>query len=70
MVTKSPLTSETLALNEGAYAANLLATQIRNIFTESPFTNDIIKLKSLFETLKTTNATKDLRLRVDVARLR
>ena len=32
-VTKSPLALETLALNEGADAAYLLATQIRDTFT-------------------------------------
>ena len=71
-VTKSPLASETLALAEGADASYLIATmlkemlQLENIPKIKCFTDN----KSLYETVKTTNSTKDLRLRVEIARLR
>ena len=71
-VTKSPLASETLALSEGSDAGYLLATQIKEIFLMEnlPKIKCITDNKSLFETLKTSNVIKDLRLRVDIARLR
>ncbi|XP_057305251.1 uncharacterized protein LOC130642182 [Hydractinia symbiolongicarpus] len=71
-VTKSPIASETLALSEGADASFYLAKVIQQIckLTKVPKITCIIDNKSLFETLKTTNVTKDLRLRVDIARLR
>ena len=71
-VTKSPLASETLALAEAADAAFLITKMIQEIFQlESPppvecYTDNA----SLSETLKTSTAVSDKRLRVDVARLR
>ena len=71
-VTKSPLASETLALSEGADAGYLLATQIKEIFLleNLPQIRCVTDNKSLFETMQTSNLIKDLRLRVDIARLR
>ena len=71
-VTKSLHVSETLVLNEGADAVYLLATQIRKIFllNHIPQIRHITDNKPFFDTLKTSSVTKDLPLRVDVARLR
>jgi len=71
-VTKSPLASETLALSEGVDASHFVAAIFKEIFCLShlPIVKCITDSKSLFELLRTTNVTKDLRLRVDIARLR
>jgi len=71
-VTKSPLASETLALGEGADASYLLASLLKEILVleEIPKIKCVTDSKSLYDTLRTTNVTKDLRLRVDIARLR
>ena len=71
-VTKSPLASETLALGEGADASYLIGSLIKEIFLLPGIPKIRCKTdsKSLYDTLKTTNVTKDLRLRVDIARLR
>ena len=71
-VTKSPLASETMALGEGADASYLIANLMQEIFLlpNLPKIKCVTDNKSLYETLKTTNVTKDLRLRVDIARLR
>ena len=61
-----------MALGEGADASYLIANLIQEIFLipNPPKIKCITDNKSLYETLKTTNVTKDLRLRVDIARLR
>ena len=61
-----------MALREGADASYLLASQLQEIFLSSkpPPVTCVIDNKSLYETLRTTNVIKDLRLRVDVASLR
>lgn len=71
-VTKSPIASETLALGEGADASFLLASILKDIFLMKslPKITCFTDNKSLYDTLNTTNVTKDLRLRVDIARLR
>ena len=71
-VTKSPLASETLALGDGADASFLIGSLIKEIFLlpNMPKIRCMTDNKSLFDTLKTTNVTKDMRLRVDIARLR
>ena len=71
-VTKSPLASETMALGEGADASFLIASLMKEIFLlpSIPKIRCMTDNKSLFETLKTTKVTKDLRLRMDIARLR
>ena len=71
-VTKSPLASETLALGEGADAGHLIASMLKEIFplsnlpTVSCFTDNM----SLRDALHTTHIVDDMRLRVDIARLR
>ena len=72
ILTKSPLASETLALGEGADASYLLASLLKEILVleEIPKIKCVTDSKSLYDTLRTTNVTKDLRLRVDIARLR
>ena len=71
-VTKSPIVSETLALDEGADASYLLASIIQETYMLQKLPKIICFTdnKSLFNTLKTSNVTKDMRLRVDIARLR
>ena len=71
-VTKSPLASETLALNEGADSGFFVASLLQEIFrTPSlPVVKCVTDNSSLTETLKTSNLVSDKRLRVDIARLR
>ena len=71
-VTKSPLASETMALGEGADACYLLSMTLKEIFRlQKPCEVECFTdCKSLFDTLQTSNTTKDIRLRVDIARLR
>ena len=71
-VTKSSFASETMVLGEGADASYLIANLIQEIFLlpKPPRITCSTDGKSLYETLKTTNVTKDLRLRVDIAQLR
>ena len=70
-VTKSPLASEILALAEGADASYLIATMLMEMFKLQSVPKLICYTdnKSLYETVKTTNSTKDLRLRVEIAKL-
>ena len=71
-VTKSPLASETLALNEGADSGFFIASMLQEIFrmNSRPVVKCITDNASLTETLKTSTIVADKRLRVDVARLR
>ena len=71
-VTKSPLASETMALAEAADAGHFVAAMIQEIFGLKQkckvvcFTDN----KSLKDHLETSNIVSDLRLRVDMARLK
>lgn len=71
-VTKSPLASETLALNEGADAGVLTAVMIQEVFQLSKLPDVLCKTDnaSLVETLNSNNLVSDRRLRIDVARLK
>ena len=71
-VTKSPLASETLSLAEAADAGYLIGCMWKEIFglSSRPEIKCITDSKSLDEMLKSANTIMDLRLRVDVARLR
>ena len=71
-VTKSPLASETLALNEAADAGVLTAAMIQEVFQlpRLPYVLCKTDNASLVETLNSTNLVSDRRLRIDVARLK
>ena len=71
-VTKSPLASETLALSEGADAGFLVASVVQEIHAlpKMPPILCYTDNHSLMETLHTTKILQDMRLRVDIARLR
>ena len=71
-VTKSPLASETFALNEGADAGVLTAAMIQEVFQLPKLPDVLCKTDnaSLVETLNSNNLVSDRRLRVDVARLK
>ena len=71
-VTKSPLASETLALSEGADMGFLVASMLQEIFRFSsrPQVLCLTDNSSLTQTLETSNSVSDMRLRVDIARLR
>ena len=71
-VTKSPLASETLAVNDGADASYLLASIMQEIFPTSKrmLIEVVTDSQSLQDTSSTSNIVKDARLRVDMARLR
>ena len=71
-VTKSPLASETLALSEGADAAFLVAASVQEIhqLSKRPDIECYTDNKSLYQHLNTTRITQDMRLRVDISRLR
>ena len=71
-VTRSPLASEAVALNEAADAAFLISAMIQEIFQLPNFPPVLCRTDSasLVETLQSTNLVTDKRLRIDVARLR
>ena len=74
-VTKSPLASETLALNEGADAGFLVAALIQEIFKLSflsflSFVECYTDNSSLEETIHTSNIISDRGLGVDMSRVR
>ena len=71
-VTKSPLASETLALNEGADAGFLVAALVQEIFKLSflPSVECYTDNSSLEETIHTSNIISDRRLRMDMSRVR
>ena len=71
-VTKSPLASETLALNEAADSGFLIASMVQEIFglASLPQVECFTDNDSLNKTLQTTKIVSDKRLRVDIARLR
>ena len=70
-ITKSPLASEASAICEGADAAFLVASTMKEVFPMKEV-NVVCKTdsKSLFDNLKTTKVNSDKRLRVDVSRLK
>ncbi|GAB1599998.1 hypothetical protein Ahia01_000277300 [Argonauta hians] len=71
-VTKSPLASETLALNEAADAGVLISAMLQEIFRLPKLPEVLCKTDnaSLVETLKSSNLVSDRRLRIDVARVK
>ena len=71
-VTRSPLASEAVALNEAADAAFLISAMIQEVFQLPNFPPVLCRTDSasLVETLQSTNLVNDKRLRIDVARLR
>ena len=71
-VTKIPLASETMAVNEASDFGFLVAMMVAEVFNLSkrpdvPYRTDC---KSLIDALSTTHVLQDTRLLVDVARLR
>ena len=71
-VTKSPLASEALAVNEAADTGYLIASMLTEMLNLSslPVVHCFTDSKSLVENLESTKVVSDKRLRVDVARLR
>ena len=71
-ITKSPLASEALALGEGADAGYLIASMVKEVFglKSTPLIHCRTDSRSLVQTLHTSNAVSDHRLRMDIARLR
>ena len=71
-MTKRPLASDTLALSEGADMGFLVASMLQEIFRFSsrPQVLCLTDNSSLTQTLETSNSVSDMRLRVDIARLR
>ena len=71
-VTKSPLASETMAVNEAADSRFLVAMMVAEVFNLSkrPDVTCRTDCKSLIDALSTTHVLQDTRLLVDVARLR
>ena len=71
-VTKSPLASEALSLAEASDAGFLVSTLVQEIFRLSTLPRVICYTdnRSLTDTLVTTKVISDMRLKVDVARLR
>ena len=71
-VTKSPMASETMALVESADAGHFIALMTKEIFGLKTAPTVFCKTdsKSLEEHLKSSKVIQDLRLRVDIARLR
>ena len=71
-VTKSPLALETMILGEGADMCYLLASTLKEIFLmkKLPPVYCYTDCQSLYNTIKTSNVTKDIRLRVDIALIR
>ena len=71
-VTKSPLGSETMALAESGDAGHFIAMMTKEIFSLDKLPNVICYTdsKSLVEHLQSNKLIQDLRLRVDIARIR
>ena len=71
-VTKSPLASETMAVNEAADSGFLVAMMVAEVFNLSkrPDVTCRTDCKSLIDTSSTTHLLQDTGLLVDVARLR
>ena len=71
-VTKSPLASEALAVNEAADAGFLVSSMLAEILNlvKLPVVHCFTDSKSLVENIASTKVVSDRRLRVDVARLR
>ena len=71
-VTKSPLASETMALSESADAGYFVASMVKELFNLNhvPAVTCKTDNHSLKEHLESTKIIQDLRLRVDIARLR
>ena len=71
-VTKSPLASETLALSEAADAGFFVAKMTQEVFgmQDAPKVTCFTDNKSLFDNLQSSKLVQDLRIRVDIARIR
>jgi len=71
-VTKSPLSTETMAASEAADAGLLMANMFKEIHRLKQLPRVIVRTdsKSLIDNLKTTNTVEDMSMRVSVARLR
>ena len=71
-VTKSPLASETLALSEAADAGFFVAKMTKEVFgmQDAPKVTCFTDNKSLFDNLQSSKLVQDLRIRVDIARIR
>lgn len=71
-VTKSPLASEALAVNEAADTGYLVATMLAEMLNlpSLPIVHCFTDSKSLVDNVESTKVVSDKRLRVDVARLR
>ena len=71
-VTRSPLASEALALNDVADAGFLIGAMLQEVFRLPSLPPVLCKTDnaSLVETLHTDNLVQDKRLRIDIARLR
>ena len=71
-ITKSPLSSETLALGEGADAGFLISSMIREVFVlpSMPAINCITDSDSLVQHLHTTKKAVDRRLRCEISRIK
>ena len=70
-VTKSPMSSETMALAESADAGHFVALKTKQIFGLKTASRGFCKTDhiSLEEHLKCSKVIQDLRLRVDITRL-
>ena len=69
-VTKSPLASETSALAEGADAGYHVAAMLNELFGVKHKLKTFTDNKSLYDHIRTNNTVEDLRLCVDMARLK
>ena len=71
-ITKSPIASETMALAEAADSAFLVSSMVQEIFGLKKRPDVICKTEnlSLQKHLESSRVIQDLRLRVDIARLR
>ena len=69
-VTKSPLASETMALADAADSGFYVAAMVKEIFGVECIVRCFTDSKSLKDHLETSNIVSDLRLRVDMARLK
>ena len=71
-VTKSPLASETMALSEAADAGHFVAKMTAEVFSlkSAPSVTCYTDSKSLVDNLQSSKIIQDMRIRVDVARIR
>ena len=71
-VTKSPLSTEIIAVGEAADAGILVATMVKNVYKLDQLPRVVLRTdsKSLLDMMNTTNTIEDMSMRVSVARLR